>query len=102
MTLNHYHPHRVLPVGDSTAQTRRHENLQADRIPAYQLAAICAEWALMFILRYIGVQLGIGKSFFVAESTDRKIKEVLNRLKKEGDPGLVAMVRFVFDGHKVY
>lgn len=45
---------------------------------------------------YVGIELGIGESLLVkaiGESTGRSLALVKSELKKEGDLGLVAMVR---------
>lgn len=45
---------------------------------------------------YVGIELGIGESLLVkaiGESTGRSLTVVKSDLKKEGDLGLVAMVR---------
>ena len=45
---------------------------------------------------YVGVELGIGESLLVkaiGESTGRSLAVIKSDLKKEGDLGLVAMVR---------
>lgn len=45
---------------------------------------------------YVGVELGIGESLLIkaiAESTGRSLAVIKSDLKKEGDLGLVAMVR---------
>jgi DNA ligase 1 len=46
----------------------------------------------------MGIELGIGESLLIkaiAESTGRKPKDLQVDLKKEGDLGLVAMVRYI-------
>ena len=45
---------------------------------------------------YVGIELGIGESLLIkaiSESTGRSLATVKADLKKEGDLGLVAMVR---------